>query len=346
VLIDTPGFNDTLRGETEVLRDIADWLDITYRNPPKIKLSGIIYMQTLSDRRMYGSSLRNLKMFRELCGEEPLKNVVLTTTGWGSSKKAGELDKAIAHEVQLRTDADFWAPLLKRGAKTARFEDTRASALEIIDSIVENTPTVLKIQRELVDEHMDLIDTGAGATVNEEIKKLEEKYKKELESMQEDMAKALKCKDEEWQLALSEAKSSIERLRTNNRRAQDILMYERRNADRQHENDMQTLQNELKHQRMLSAKETENVKLEMRLQAQAQRFEDKMQFQQMVEQLRENADKIRAEEREALEAMIRKVQDEKPKEGRGKKLLIGLASVIGKVSLAALGFPLLGMMPF
>lgn len=34
-LIDTPGFNDTLRSETEILRDVADWLDITYRNPPK-----------------------------------------------------------------------------------------------------------------------------------------------------------------------------------------------------------------------------------------------------------------------------------------------------------------------
>lgn len=80
------------------------------------------------------------------------------------------------------------------------------------------------IQCELVHEHKDLIDTGASATVNEETKKFKEKYPKEVESMQEGMAEALKSKDEEWQQVLSEAKLSIRRLRANNRRAQDILI--------------------------------------------------------------------------------------------------------------------------
>ena len=328
------------------MRDIADWLDITYRNPPKIKLTGIIYMQALTDRRMYGSSLRNLKMFRELCGEDPLQNVVLTTTGWGVFEKAGELDKAAANEHQLRTDPDFWQPLLKHGSKMARFEDTRDSALKIIESIVDNNPLVLKIQRELVDEDKDLIETGAGATVNEEIKKLEERYKKQLDDMQQDMAEALKSKDQEWQEALAEAKSSIERLRDNNRRTQDELLYERRNASRKHENDIQSLRNELENQKTLSALEREKMKLRMQLEAQAQRFEDKMQFDQMVAQMRENANKIRAEDREVLEARIQAVQNQRPREGRGKKLLLSLIPTIGTVALAALGFPLLGASPF
>jgi hypothetical protein len=345
-LIDTPGFNDTVRGEAEVLRDIADWLDITYRNPPGIKLTGIIYVQALTDRRMYGSSLRNLKMFRELCGEDPLKNVVLITTGWGVFAKAGELDKAAANEQQLRTDPDFWQPLLNRGSKMARFEDTRDSALKIIESLVDNEPLVLKIQYELVDEDKDLIDTGAGATVNEEIKKLEEKYKMQLSDMQQDMAEALKCKDREWQEALAEAKASIERLRENNRRAQDVLLYERRNADRKHENDIQNLRNELDNQKRLSALERENMKLEMQLEVQAQRFEDKMQFGQMVVQMRKNAGRIRAEDRKALEVTIQAVQSQWPRAGRGKKLLLSLIPTIGTAALAALGFPLLGASPF
>lgn len=64
-------------------------------------------MQALTDRRIYGSILRNLKMLRQLCGDEPLKNVVFTATGWGMFEKAGELDKASANENQLRTDGDF-----------------------------------------------------------------------------------------------------------------------------------------------------------------------------------------------------------------------------------------------
>ena len=42
-LIDTPGFNDTSRSETEVLTEIANYLDFTYRNPPHLKLNGILY---------------------------------------------------------------------------------------------------------------------------------------------------------------------------------------------------------------------------------------------------------------------------------------------------------------
>lgn len=355
-LIDTPGFNDTVRGETEVLRDIADWLDITYRNPPRIKLSGIIYMQALTDRRMYGSTLRNLKMFRQLCGDEPLQNVILTTTGWGVSEKAGEMDKAIANEDQLRTDRDFWQPMIKHGSRMARFEDTRESALEIIMSLVDKEPVVLQIQHELVDEDKHLIDTAAGATVNEEIKKLEEKYKKQLAEMQDDMKEALATKDQKWQEILTDAKSSIERLRDENRRAQDILQYERRNTTRKQENEMENLRHELENQKLAVEREKEAserdkqaMRLEMQMQAQAQRFEDKVQFDEMVAQMRENADKVRQEDRVALEARIREIQEEQRganKKGRGKRLLMSLVPSIGKVALAALGFPLLGPSPF
>jgi hypothetical protein len=71
-----------------------------------------------------------------------------------------------------------------------------------------------------------------------------------------------------------------------------------------------------------------------------------MQFDQMVAQMRENANKIRAEDREVLEARIQAVQNQRPREGRGKKLLLSLIPTIGTVALAALGFPLLGASPF
>jgi hypothetical protein len=186
VLIDTPGFNDTFRSESAVLQDIASWLDYTYRNL-NIKLTGIIYMQALTDRKMTGSSLRNLKMFKDLCGDEPMKNVALVTTGWGTAEKAGELAKAISNESQLCTDRDFWLPLIKKGSCPVRFEDTKESALSIIRSLADHNPELLKIQRELVDEDKNLIDTSAGHTVNEEMKKLEEKYQAELTKVKKEM---------------------------------------------------------------------------------------------------------------------------------------------------------------
>ena len=303
-------------------------------------------MQALTDRKMYGSTLRNLKMFRQLCGDEPLKNVILTTTGWGVAEKVGEIGKAVLNEDQLRTDPDFWQPLIKRGSQMARFEDSKESALEIILKLVRKEPIVLQIQHELVDEEKDLIDTAAGATVNEELKKLEEKYKKQLTEVQLEMKEALEDKDQKLQEALVEAKSGIERLREDNRRAQDILQYKHRNAERKHDNEVESLRMELETQKLSSGRDRDALMKEMQIQTQAQRYEDKMHFDEIIAQIRANADKVRTEDREAIEAKIRELEASKSKKGKGKRLLLGLVPLIGQIALGALGFPLLGSSPF
>jgi hypothetical protein len=81
VIVDTPGFNDTYKSDTEVLLDLAKWLEVTYRQ--NAKLTGIVYLHRISDVRMDGSAMLNLNMFRKLCGEQPMKNVVIASTFWG-----------------------------------------------------------------------------------------------------------------------------------------------------------------------------------------------------------------------------------------------------------------------
>ena len=336
--MDTPGFNDTTRGETEVLREIADWLDVTYRNPPRLKLSGIIYMQALDDRRIYGSTLRNLKMFRDLCGEEPLKNVVFTTTGWGLARKADQLNRAIEKEAQLCSDALFWEPMLRRGAQKARFEDTRDSAMEILKMLVPNTPIALQIQHELVDESMDLINTTAGTTVNEEIKRLEAKYQAELQAVQAEMQEALSKHDEELADALRENEERLERLRDEAREAQALLQYQTRNAHRQYTNEIRDLRVALEDTRAAAEVERERVQAE----AAAQRYEDNMRFEEVVKQLRANMTRVREEDRRVLEEQIHKAEQDGNKKGRSKRLLLGLLPMVGNVVLSALGFGFLG----
>lgn len=77
-LIDTPGFDDTNRTDAAVLRALADWL--THSFIKAIKLNGVIYR--ITDLRMLGAAKRYLYMFRKLCGEDALTNVVLATTMW------------------------------------------------------------------------------------------------------------------------------------------------------------------------------------------------------------------------------------------------------------------------
>ncbi|EXJ59776.1 hypothetical protein A1O7_03923 [Cladophialophora yegresii CBS 114405] len=353
-LIDTPGFNDTTRGETEVLKEIAEWLALKYKND-NTRLSGIIYMHALDDRRMYGSTLRNLKMFRQLCGEEPMRNVIFTTTGWGTARKAEQLSKALEKESELCTDSLFWEPMLRRGAQTARFEDSRESALRIIDRLVPRNPVVLQIQHEMVDEQKNLIDTAAGATVNEEIKKLEARYRDEIAKVQQEMQAALVDKDAELHSALEETKTRLEHLREENQRARELLQYERRNAERRHDNAMQDLRMALESQKV-EARQKED---QMRAEAAAQRYADRMRFDEVVATIRANVEKVRHEDRIAFEAAIARIEAEsqkpqkpqKPgssgggKSDRTKRLLLGLLPTVGSVALAAVGLPL-GLNPF
>ncbi|KAJ7096516.1 hypothetical protein B0H15DRAFT_945981 [Mycena belliarum] len=62
-MIDTPGFDDTSKSDTDILTLIAAFLAKTYEATKK--LAGIIYMHRISDIRMGGISTRNFKMFRQ-----------------------------------------------------------------------------------------------------------------------------------------------------------------------------------------------------------------------------------------------------------------------------------------
>jgi hypothetical protein len=80
MLIDTPGFDDTERTHAEVLTEIGRFLEAQY--PSGTNLMGIIYIHPIRDTRHQTSSLRNLRIFRKLCGDSHLANVVLATTRW------------------------------------------------------------------------------------------------------------------------------------------------------------------------------------------------------------------------------------------------------------------------
>ncbi|PPJ53003.1 hypothetical protein CBER1_11216 [Cercospora berteroae] len=221
-LIDTPGFNDTVRSEAEVLTAIANYMDFTYRNPPHLKLSGIIYLQSIQDPRMYGSSLRNLKMFKDLCGESPMKNVVLATNRWEDARVTGQEQQA-------------------RDKEMMRCEDSHESALTIVRRFINNRPEVLQIQTELVEQSIPLIETKAGTTVNEEALRVEKKYQAELNQIRREMDEARAAADLEVQEALELSKKEYERKLDKVRDEQELLRYERRNESRRMQSEMDDL---------------------------------------------------------------------------------------------------------
>ena len=318
-LLDTPGFNDTARSETEVLKSIADYLDHTFRNPPHLKLTGIIYLQSIMEPRATGSSLRNLKMFRDLVGEKPLENVILATTRWGMAAQVEPL-RSEEREKEFCTSEDFWKPLLDRDSQYARFEDSRESALNLIMSLVNKQPKVLQIQKELVEDGKNLIDTAAGNTVNEESKRLEEKYKAEIASIHKDMDEALAARDKDLQEALSKSEESFQRKLDRVHQQQDMLRYEQRDEARRNRDEQEQLTAQLMSQ--LNELKKQNIG-----------------YEEALARIRANEPKLRREQQEAVDAKIKEMNKKDKKDKTAWQVVMSLFPLVGMVIFSLLGIP-------
>ncbi|KAG9224605.1 hypothetical protein PLEOSDRAFT_1107328 [Pleurotus ostreatus PC15] len=210
-LIDTPGFDDTTKSDADILAMIAAFLASTYRQGTT--LSGVIYIHRISDFRMGGISTRNFKMFRKLCGEATLRNVVLVSNMWSQvSPQVGE-----AREAELASDPAFFKPVLDKGAQFMRNDNTFEGAKCILGRIIQNHPLPLCIQTELVDEGRTVVDTTAGAELDRELREQVEKHKEEMRQVQNEMSEAIRLKDEETKLELqsrtNELQAEIQRVR-------------------------------------------------------------------------------------------------------------------------------------
>ena len=121
-----------------------------------------------------------------------------------------EDSQAVNEAREKKLVGQFFKPALDRGAQMVRHHNTIESAHDILRRIVKNQPVVLQIQRELVDECKDLIDTAAGQSISQELKEQIRRHQKELKDLREEMIVALKSKDEELRRELEDAKKELE----------------------------------------------------------------------------------------------------------------------------------------
>ncbi|PPQ79480.1 hypothetical protein CVT26_015216 [Gymnopilus dilepis] len=127
ILVDTPGFNDCDKDDTQILDNIIQEL----KEPPKRKarLGGIIYLHDIMVSRFDGGSQQNLQMLQKLCGTSRLNNVILATTKWGRKKQHSE-------DLHNQLIAKYWKALLEKGARVRRFDADFRSAWDVIDPVI------------------------------------------------------------------------------------------------------------------------------------------------------------------------------------------------------------------
>lgn len=170
-------------------------------------LNGIVFIHRISDQRMGGISCRNFYMFRKLCGDNALKNVVIVTNMWGLV----DPDLGRSREMELASNPKFFKPALDKGAIMIAHDNTYYSAVDILEPLLERgrSKKPLQIQKELVDEHKNITETAAGAELAKELAELSEKHRQELKEVQDDMRRAMQRKDEETRRELEEVRSDL-----------------------------------------------------------------------------------------------------------------------------------------
>ncbi|EPS39061.1 hypothetical protein H072_7152 [Dactylellina haptotyla CBS 200.50] len=205
LIIDTPGFDDSKRTDTEILTEIANVLTAQYELG--VKLKGIIYLHRITDTRYQSSAIKTLQMFQKICGSDAMKNVTLCTTRWS------EVGANLGAKREKQLKEDFWAYMVHNGSAMTRFYGDEDSARTIAAQIICKNTIVLDIQKELSEEGLNLNETTAGQFIGNNLQDLEKKYREELSDLEE-MKQKLRENDRAMRLQIQQDwENEKERLR-------------------------------------------------------------------------------------------------------------------------------------
>ena len=176
LLIDTPGFDDTSRPDSDILAEIAKLLSVQYKLG--VDLKGVIYVHRITDIRYGRSSVKTFEICQKVCGDAALENVLLVTSRWF------EVDPVLGSDRERQLRDKFWAYMLNQGSQMSRFHGDRDSAIALISQLLSKDAIVLELQRELVDDEKHLDDTVAGSYVSENLEHLKSKCQGELRALE------------------------------------------------------------------------------------------------------------------------------------------------------------------
>lgn len=176
LVIDTPGFDDTKRSDSEILDEIARILACQYQLG--VQLKGVIYVHRIADLRYGNSAVKTFEICKRICGEDALKNVLLLTSRWD------QVDEVTGAKREKQLREDFWSYMLHRGSNMSRYHGSRESAQSLVSQLLSKDNVTLELQKELVDQNKRLNQTVAGSFVNDNLEGLKKEYETELASLE------------------------------------------------------------------------------------------------------------------------------------------------------------------
>ena len=96
------------------------------------KLSGIICLHDISQKALFQMSDQNLTMFKQLCGNDGLGNIIFGTTKWDKLTREAGLES----ERQLADG--YWKKMVQSGSTMMRAQNDESSTQKVIECILDN----------------------------------------------------------------------------------------------------------------------------------------------------------------------------------------------------------------
>ena len=148
VLVDTPGFDDSMLSERQVYRQIAQWLESHYRAGQQS--NGLIYLLPIHGTRQKGSEVRSHNLFKRLCGRQEPGSIVLGLTF---------CDVEVRENIDRRKDElinHWWADMITRDCVVEVPLDV-PGCLKLIEHFAPELKMTLQVQSDVVDQGKAII---------------------------------------------------------------------------------------------------------------------------------------------------------------------------------------------
>jgi len=144
-------------------------------------------------------------MFRNLCGDSTLQNVIIVTSMWD------QVDPYVGkiREQELTEKDIFFKPVLDKGATLVRHDGTTESGQAILRTLLGRQPRVLQIQSEL-ESGLDISETTAGKELNRDMMEQVARHQEEIRALVVEMDEANRMRDLETRRELAEERTRLQ----------------------------------------------------------------------------------------------------------------------------------------
>jgi hypothetical protein len=180
-LVDTPGFNDTNLDDEDIYYKIIDWLKDFHGKGQK--LSGLIYLHPINNRREKGSDLQSLKVFKKLVGSENYTNIIIGLTFYDLE----DPEAVMAREQELRESSDMWADMIAAGATVVKVPFNKDECISLIKTMIGTETMTLQAERELFEQNLSAAELSAMTEMRDQEDLKIMRLKEEMEQISQQM---------------------------------------------------------------------------------------------------------------------------------------------------------------